>query len=118
MAFSTFFIRVSLFDLKARFSAPTHMSCEPAPAGAVKVGRRADLASCSSVARPHLESSENDGTLAVVVMTVSRGARCCSVEDLAPHACIRWTMEARTHDAWMRIGERSSEAADPFCCAA
>jgi hypothetical protein len=39
---STFFlnfIAVSLFDLKVRFSAPTHMSREPARAGAVKVGR-------------------------------------------------------------------------------
>ena len=64
------------------------------------------------------DSSEHDGTLAVVGMTMSRGARFCSVEDLAPHPCIRWTIEVRNHDAWMRIGERSSEAADPFCCAA
>ena len=57
-----------------------------------------------------LDGSEHDGTLAVVGMTMSRGARFCSVEDLAPHTCIRWTIEVRNHDAWMRIGERSSEA--------
>ena len=71
-----------------------------------------------NVSRPHLDGPEHDGKLAVVGMTMSRGARFCSVEDLAPHACIRWTNEVRNHDAWMRIGERSSEAADPFCCAA
>ena len=65
-----------------------------------------------------LDGSEHDGTLAVVGMTMSRGARFCSVEDLAPPPCIRWTIEVRNHDAWMRVGERSSEAADPFCYAA
>ena len=118
---STFFlnfIAVSLFDLKARFSAPTHMSREPTRAGAVKVGRHCGIAMSINVSRPYLDGSEHDGTLAVVGMTMSRGARFCSVEDLAPHACIRWTIEVRNHDAWMRIGERSSEAADPFCCAA
>ena len=72
----------------------------------------------STVSRPDLDGPEHDGTLAVVGMTMSRGARFCSVADLAPHACIRGTIEVRNHDAWMRIGERSSEAADPFCCAA
>ena len=118
---STFFlnfIAVSLFGLKARFSAPTHMSREPARAGAVKVGRHCGSATSINVSRPYLDDSEHDGTLTVVGMTMSRGARFCSVEDLAPHACIRWTIEVRNHDAWMRIGERSSEAADPFCCAA
>ena len=118
---STFFlnfIAVSLFGLKARFSAPTHMSREPARAGAVKVGRHCGSATSINVSRPYLDNSEHDGTLTVVGMTMSRGARFCSVEDLAPHACIRWTIEVRNHDAWMRIGERSSEAADPFYCAA
>jgi hypothetical protein len=94
------------------------MSREPTRAGAVKVGRHCGIAMSINVSRPHLDSSEHDGTLAVVGMTMSRGARFCSVEDLAPHPCIRWTIEVRNHDAWMRIGERSSEAADPFCCAA
>ena len=93
--------------LKARFSAPTHMSREPARAGAVKVGRHSGSATSINVSRPHLDGSEHDGPLAVVGMTMSRGARFCSVEDLAPHACIRWTIEVRNHDAWMRIGERS-----------
>ena len=94
------------------------MSREPARAGAVKVGRHCGSATSINVSRPYLDDSEHDGTLTVVGMTMSRGARFCSVEDLAPHACIRWTIEVRNHDAWMRIGERSSEAADPFCCAA
>ena len=96
---STFFlnfIAVSLFDLKAGFSAPTHMSREPTRAGAVKVGRHCGSATSINVSRPHLDSSEHDGTLAVVGMTMSRGARFCSVEDLAPHPCIRWTIESVT----------------------
>ena len=121
-AFSTFLLHflhpVSWFDLKARFFAPTHMSREPTRAGAVKVGRRADLGPNTNVCRPYLDRSEHDGTLEVVGMTMSRGARCCSVEELAPHPCIRRTIKARTHDAWIRIGERSSEAADPFFLAA
>src|SRR5271169_2163156 len=46
-AFSTSFIPVSLFDLKSRFFAPTHMCWRPARAGAVKAGRRSTLATRS-----------------------------------------------------------------------
>src|SRR4051794_33360865 len=54
---------VSLFDLKSRFFVPTHGSLTSSRAGAVKVGRRADLAACSELARPYLDSFEHDGTL-------------------------------------------------------
>ena len=70
--FSFNFVAVSLFDLKARFSAPTHMSREPTRAGAVKVGRHCGIAMSINVSRPHLDSSEHDGPLTVVGMT-SRG---------------------------------------------
>jgi len=93
-----------LFDLKARFFAPTHIFREPARAGAVKIGRRAGHATTTDVSRPYLDCSKHDGTLEVVGMTLSRGARCCSVETMTPHPCIRRTIEARTHDACMRIG--------------
>jgi hypothetical protein len=43
-AFSTSFIPVSLFDLESRFFAPTRSIAKPARAGAVKVGRRPNLA--------------------------------------------------------------------------
>src|SRR5258708_18128129 len=52
---------VSLFDLNARFFVRTCSSVTSARAGAVKVGRRADLAACSELARPHLDSFEHDG---------------------------------------------------------
>src|SRR6266404_8430888 len=39
-------------------------------AGAVKVGRRATLAACSGLARPYLDSSEHDGTLGAIGMTI------------------------------------------------
>jgi hypothetical protein len=42
-------------------------------AGAVKVGRRANLAACSELARPYLDSFEHDGTLGAIGMTISAG---------------------------------------------
>jgi hypothetical protein len=42
---------VSLFDLKARFFVPTRGSLTPSRAGTVKVGRRANPAACSELAR-------------------------------------------------------------------
>src|SRR5271169_5324994 len=75
-AFSTSFIPVSLFDLKSRFFAPTHMCWRPARTGAVKAGRRSTLATRSVVSRPRLDRPEHGGTLGVVGMTCPRGARC------------------------------------------
>src|SRR5271168_2479364 len=75
-AFSTSLIPVSLFDLKSRFFAPTHMCWRPARTGAVKVGHRSTLATRSVVSRPRLDRPEHGGTLGVVGMTCSRGARC------------------------------------------
>jgi hypothetical protein len=53
---------VSLFDLKGPFLRPDPHSLESARAGAVKVGRHANLAACSTLPRPHLDSFEHDGT--------------------------------------------------------
>ena len=53
---------VSLFDLKAVSSSRFRTSLELARAGAVKVGRRANLATYSTLPRPHLDSFEHDGT--------------------------------------------------------
>src|SRR5882672_6069863 len=61
---------VSLFDLKARFFVPTRGSLTSSRAGAVKVGRRANLAACSDLARPYLESFEHDGRLGAIGMTI------------------------------------------------
>ena len=61
---------VSLFDLKARFFVPPRASLTSARAGAVKVGRRTNLAACSAFARPHLDSFEHDGTLGAIGMTI------------------------------------------------
>ena len=59
-----------MFDLKARFFVPTRGSLTSSRAGAVKVGRRADLAACSELARPYPDSSEHDGTLGAIGMTI------------------------------------------------
>jgi hypothetical protein len=67
--------RVSWFDLDARFFVPTHRSRTLARAGAVKIGRRSSLSPSSVAVRPHLYGPEHAGTLVVVGMTPSRGAR-------------------------------------------
>ncbi len=61
---------VSLFDLKARFFVPTRGSLTSSRAGAVKVGRRANFAACSELARPYLDSFEHGGTLCAIGMTI------------------------------------------------
>jgi hypothetical protein len=66
-----FFLRLFLCSaLKARFFVPTRTSLTLARAGAVKVGRRTNLLACSAVARPHLDSSEHDGTLGAIGITI------------------------------------------------
>jgi hypothetical protein len=55
--FASFFVRS-----EGRFFVPIRTSLESARAGAVKVGRRANLAAYSTLSRPHLDSSEHDGT--------------------------------------------------------
>jgi hypothetical protein len=81
---------VSLFDLKARFFVPTRTSLTSARAGAVKVGRRANLAACSTLARPHLDSSEHDGTAWCGRVMTIRGEPAFERESIAPQPCIRW----------------------------
>jgi hypothetical protein len=79
---------VSLFNLKVRFFFPTQASLTPARTGAVKVGRRTNLAACSALARPHLDGFEHDGTLSVVGMTI-RGEPAFGRDSIAPQPCIR-----------------------------
>jgi hypothetical protein len=57
-SFIGFFVRSH-----SRFFVPTRPSLTAARAGAVKVGRRANLSACSALARPYLDGSEHDGTL-------------------------------------------------------
>src|SRR6266404_5692326 len=80
---------VSLFDLESRFFAPTRSIAKPARAGAVKVGRRTNLSTCSALARPYLDSSEHGGTLGAVGMTI-RGEPAFGRVSIAPQPCIRW----------------------------
>ena len=80
---------VSLFDLEVRFFVPTRGSLTSSRAGAVKVGRRADLTACSELARPYLDSSEHDGTLGAIGMTI-RGEPAFGRGSVAPQPCIRW----------------------------
>ena len=102
-AFSTSFIPVSLFDLESRFFAPTRSIARPARAGAVKVGRRPNLAAYSALARPYLDSFEHDRTLGAVGMTIRGEPAFLGADQIAPRPCIRWVQDPN-HDALMRIG--------------
>ncbi len=100
---SCFFLPVSLFDLEARFFAPTHSSWRPSRTGAVKVGRRSDLATHSAVSRPCLESPEHGGTLDMIGMTRPRGARCRGTRT-SRRNLVSGGHKDPNHDARMRIG--------------
>jgi hypothetical protein len=96
---------VSLFDLKARSFVPTRASITSVRAGAVKVGRRTNLAACSAVARPHLDSSEHDGTLGAIGITI-RGEPACG-RDQSRHNLVSGGSKDPNHDAVMRIGSEA-----------
>jgi hypothetical protein len=74
---------------KPVFFVPTRGSLTSSRAGAVKVGRRANLAACSELARPYLDSFEHDGTLSAIGMTI-RGEPASGRGSVAPQPCIRW----------------------------
>ena len=86
---------VSLFDLESRFFAPTRSIAKPARAGAVKVGRRPNLAAYSALARPHLDCSEHDGTLGAVGMTI-RGEPAFPGADQSRHDLVSGGSMTRT----------------------
>ena len=113
-AFSIFFRSVSLFDSESRFSAPTHRCAEPSRAGAVKDGRRAGHANHQSLPGRSLMVPSTRACLWGSGRRFRGEPAFCCATKIAPHTCIRWAVLAHTHDAIMRIGERSSEAADPF----
>jgi hypothetical protein len=48
------------------------------------------LAACSALARPYLDSSEHDDTLGAVRMMTIRGEPACGRGSIAPQPCIRW----------------------------
>jgi len=106
-----------LFDLKAHFFVPTRNIQTLSRAGAVKVGRRSDISSCSDAARPHLDSSEHGSTLVVIGMTRSRGARLWRT-NIRAATLYSVGRKDPDHDAVLRIGSESSEAAGPFCTTA
>jgi len=73
---------------ESRSFVPTRASPMSSRAGAVKVGRRTNLAACSALARPYLDSSEHDGTLGAVGMAI-RGELAFGRGSIAPQPCIR-----------------------------
>ena len=100
------FNRISLFDSKAHFSAPTRIAQALSRAGAVKVGRRSDFSSCTCAARPYLESPEHGSTLLVVGMTKSGGARLWRTNNRAA-TLYSVGRNDPDHDAVLRIGSEA-----------
>ena len=103
---SSFSSSVSLFDLKPvsspRPTSPRHCRAQ----GLSRLAVAPTLPPAPIIARPYLDGSEHDGTLGVVGMTLSRGARLVGAR-IAPHACIRWVSYDPNHDAVMRIGSEA-----------
>jgi hypothetical protein len=103
---SSFSSSVSLFDLKPvsspRPTSPRHCRAQ----GLSRLAVAPTLPPTPIIARPYLDGSEHDGTLGVVGMTLSRGARLVGAR-IAPHACIRWVSYDPNHDAVMRIGSEA-----------
>ena len=81
---------VSLFDLNGPFLRPdphfahvgARRSCQGCPSR--------QLAACSALARPYLDSSEHDGPLGAVRVMTIRGEPACGRGSIAPQPCIRW----------------------------
>ena len=91
---------VSLFDLGARFLAPTHTDTEPLRGEAVKDGR------VSAHRRLVLDGFEHGGTLAVVGMTKSRGSPRV-VHEHSCHILLFGGSETRTMMQLMRIAAKA-----------
>jgi hypothetical protein len=73
------------------FLRPDPQYCKPTRAGAVKVGRRPNLAAYSALARPYLDSFEHNGTLSAVGMTIRGEPAFLGADQIAPRPCIRWS---------------------------
>jgi len=97
---------VSLFDLEARFFVPTRGSRTSSRAEAVKVGRRANFAACSELARPYLDSFEHDGTLGAIGMTIE-GSPLIGRADQSRHNLVSGGSKDPNHDAVIRIGSEA-----------
>jgi len=106
---------VSLFDLEARFFVPTRGSRTSSRAEAVKVGRRANFAACSELARPYLDSFEHDGTLGAIGMTIE-GSPLIGRADQSRHNLVSGGSKDPNHDAVIRIGSEAPKrrAHSPF----
>jgi hypothetical protein len=77
------------------FLRPDPQYCKPTRAGAVKVGRRPNLAAYSALARPYLDSFEDDGTLSAVGMTI-RGEPAFLGADQSRHDLVSGGSRTRT----------------------
>jgi hypothetical protein len=101
----SFFRPIPLFDRGHHPFVPTRASLTSTRAGAVKVGRRTNLAACSAFARPHLDSFEHDGTLGAVGMTI--GGEPALGRDQSRHNLVSGGSKDPNHDAAMRIGSEA-----------
>ena len=75
-------------------------------AGAIKVGRRPNVAACSELTRPYLDSFEHDDTLVSIGMTIRGGAR-LRTRDQSRHNLVSGGSKDPNHDAVIRIGSEA-----------
>jgi len=112
------FNSISLFDLNPHFFAPTHSVQTLSRAGFVKVGRRSDISSCSRRCQAipwqtrarQLARCGRDGRV--------EGSSLVAHEHSCRNLVFGGAAMTPDHDAVLRIGSESSEAADPFCTTA
>ena len=100
--FASFFVRS-----EGRFFVPIRTSLESARAGAVKVGRRANLAACSTLPRPHLDSFEHDGTAWCGSDDDDQRGSPLAGADQSRHNLVFGGSKDPNHDAVMRIGSEA-----------
>ena len=101
----SFVVRQFLCSISKPVSSSRPASLTSSRAGAVKVGRRANLAACSELARPYLDSFEHDGTLGAIGMTI-RGEPAFG-RDQSRHNLVSGGSKDPNHDAIMRIGSEA-----------
>lgn len=99
-SFVSFFVRS-----ESRFFVPTRTSPALACAEAVKVGRRTNHTTGSTVARPHLDSFEHDGTVGAIGITIG-GELACG-RDQSRHNLVFGGSKDPNHDAVIRIGSEA-----------
>jgi hypothetical protein len=102
----SFVLRQFLCSISKPVSSSRPRALTSSRAGAVKVGRRPNVAACSELTRPYLDSFEHDDTLGAIGMTIRGGAR-LRTRDQSRHNLVSGGSKDPNHDAVIRIGSEA-----------